>query len=136
MQYISEILTDAANAKSNDEKLRILRSARVPELMPVLKNIVDPNVKWHFDEIPPFKRLNGPPELGYIHFGEALKRSYLFNVGNPKAPAGLSHEKRTSLLIQLLESLAGGEADVYCMMILKKLPKGISKSVAKEFTQL
>jgi len=136
MQYVSEILDDVAKASDDDEKLRILRSAKCYELLPILKNIVDPNVKWHFNEIPSFKRLDGPPELGYIHLGEALRRSYLFNVGNPKAPAGLTMSKRTELLTQILEALSGGEADIYCNMILKKLPRGLPKKVAKEFTQL
>jgi hypothetical protein len=136
MQYVSEILNDVAKASNDDEKLRILRSAKSYELLPILKNIVDPNVKWHFNKIPPFNRMNAPPELGYIHMGEALRRSYLFNVDNPKAPAGLTMSKRTELLTQILEALSGGEADIYCNMILKKLPRGLPKKVAKEFTQL
>lgn len=135
-KYISEIYTDLQNTNSKNEKKAILANNRNNQnFITTLINTFHPNVKFYWDEttFPAYKPLVRPIDMGIISYEEALRRSYLFIVGDPRASANITAKQRENLLIQIMESLGVEEGEVYKKMILKQQPaKGVTANLVRE----
>lgn len=119
--YVSEIYALLSQAKTDDERITIMRSqSNNKDFITTLTNIAHPKVVFHFDTIPDYRILNGQPDFGMISYNEALSKDYLFIIGHPKASPNIKPRQRENLLLQILESLSGEESKVYANMILKK----------------
>lgn len=138
-KFISEVYAELENAKTEKEKMAILYAAnKNTDFMFAIFNTFNPNVKFHFEKLPDYKPMNVPVDApGTFTFSEALKRSYIFVVGHPKASPNLLPKHRESILIQFLEGMPAAEADAFGKMILKKPgAKGLTKKlIDKAFPQ-
>lgn len=135
-KYVSEIFAELQAATKDEDKMKILRSSvGNTTFINVLVNIYHPKVEFYFNEenFPDYKVLVGTADYSEISFEEAMRRSYLFIKGHPKASDNITDKQRENLLINILEGLAEKEAEAYKTMILKKQPaKRMTKAFMKK----
>lgn len=117
---IYEVFDDFKQAKTKQDRLDILKRNESWALKNILQGVYHPDVQFNID-VPEYNKIDVPPGMSYEHMTSALHRVYLFQKGNPKAPAALTEKRRTELLIQLLESLEPNEAEVFASMLRKDL---------------
>jgi hypothetical protein len=126
MKNIHEIVTEVQNAKTIEDKMAVLWYNKSYALKSVLKGIYDPNVRFCFESIPPYKQSDAPIGLGYTTINTELGRAYIFEVGNPRTDPNLKHNRKIQILIQMLEAMEAKEAEIFCQMLLKKPIPGIT----------
>lgn len=130
---IYEIFEEVENAGSKEERLFILRKNANWALRSTLKGAFDPNVKFVFDKMPDYTPSLDPPGLSHTSLHQELMRAYLFEVGNPQVSPTLTHQRKTEILIQMLETLEAKEAKVLEGILTKKLKvKGLNYALVKE----
>lgn len=130
---IYEIFEEVENAKTKDERLFILRKNSSWALRSTLKGIFDPNVQFVFDKIPDYNPSLDPPGLSQTSLHQELTRAYLFEVGNPKVAPTLTLQRKTEILIQMLEGLEAKEAMILESILTKKIKvKGLNYGLVKE----
>ena len=95
---ISEVIKKASNAKTKQEKVKILKENNSQALRSILKWNYDPNISSDLPE------------------GEVLEREYRNLWRFIKGANTLSRMKREQLFIQLLEGLHESEADIICLV--------------------
>lgn len=117
---IYEVLNDFKKASGKNERLEILRKNDTYALRQVLLGTFEKGIEFDV-EIPKFNREKIPAGMSYSHMTSVLDRVYLFVKDNPRRPAGLSTQRQTELLIQILESIEEPEADVFIGMLKKDL---------------
>ena len=117
---VYEVFDDFRKASGKNERLDILRKNDSYALRQVLLGTFEKGIQFDV-EIPKFNREEIPPGLAYSHMTSVLDRVYLFVKGNQRRPAGLSSDRQSQLLIQILESLEEQEADVFIGMLRKDL---------------
>ena len=117
---IYEVLNDFKKASGKNERLDILRKNDTYALRQVLLGTFEKGIEFDV-EIPKFNREKIPAGMSYSHMTSVLDRVYLFVKDNPRRPAGLSTQRQTELLIQILESIEEPEADVFIGMLKKDL---------------
>lgn len=128
-----EVFQKFEAAKTTEEKKQVLRENNSYALRGILRANFHPNIKFLFEKLPDYKPSDAPLGLGYTNIETEIDRIYLFEQGNPKAPAELTQARRSQLLAQILESLEAKEAEVYGNTILKKLKvKGLTKNLVTE----
>lgn len=133
MKNVYEIFQEFENAATKNDKVEVLRRNGNYALRSVLQGTFDPNIEFVVERVPYYKPSDSPPGLGYTSIHQELSRIYLFIKNHPKAPAGLSEERREQLLVQMLEAMEKREAEVFMNMILKKQKvKGLNSSIVKE----
>lgn len=137
---IYEILDKFIQANTKEEKKNILLQygQQYPHFLQLLKNTFDPNIQFYIKEFP--KNYIQPdtfPGIRYAGIESELRRSYLFQKGNPTADS-LTEEKRNQLLVQLLESFEPREADIFVKMMQKnlKIPQLTPKLIKEVFPNL
>lgn len=130
-KYVTEIYEELRNSKDKVDVLK--KYAGHKDLTDTLKLTFHPDIKFHFDHEIDYKAQDFPLELGFLSYTEALRRSYIFIVGHPKASENIQPRQREVLLIQILESMAKSESDIYMKMLLKKCPvKGLNKKIVEK----
>lgn len=117
---IYEVLNDFKKASGKNERLEILRKNDTYALRQVLLGTFEKGIEFDV-EIPKFNREKIPAGMSYSHMTSVLDRVYLFVKDHPRRPAGLSTQRQTELLIQILESIEEPEADVFIGMLKKDL---------------
>lgn len=133
MKNLYEVFDEFKAAPNVEEKINVLRRNNSWALRNVLIGTFSPNVVFCFTEIPPYKPDMVPAGMGYTTIHQELDRVYLFEVGNPRTPPGLTLERKQELLVQTLESLESREAEVFAGMLMKKLNvEGLTYMVVKE----
>ena len=135
---IYEVFDDFKAAKTKEERITILRRNDTWALRNVLMGAFHPQVNFTVKEIPKFKKEPVPAGLAYNHMTDALGKVYLFTQGHPKVSPNLTDKRKLELLIQILESLEGKEADVYAAMLKKdlKIPHLTPKLISEAFPGL
>lgn len=135
---IYEVFDDFKNAKTKEERLAILRSNDSWALKNVLMGTFHPKVQFVIKKIPKYNSVQTPVGFAYNHISDALSKVYLFTEGHPKVSPNLTIQRKEQLLIQILESLEKGEAEVYTNMLKKdlKVPHLTSKLVNEAFPGL
>lgn len=133
MKLISEIFDEIKQRTTKEDVIAVLRYNSSWALREVLKDTFHPNIQFVFSEIPEYTPLDAPVAMGYTTIAQELDRAYLFQVNNPKVSPNLTLEKKKIILIQILEALDKGEAEIFANMILKdqKIP-GLTYEVVKE----
>lgn len=138
MKNIYEVFDEFEKAPNREAKINVLRSNRTYALECVLRGTFHPDVKYVFDEIPPYKDSLSPPGMGYTNIHQELDRVYLYEENHPRVSPNLTLDRKKYLLIQTLESMEKKESDIYAGMLRKRLPvKGLTyKLVAEAFPDL
>lgn len=121
IKNVYEVLNEFKTAKSKQERVEVLRNNDSYALRNVLFGAFIPELKFTIKKVPEYKKIDVPPGMSYSHMTEALSRVYLFVEGSPRRPEGLTAQRETELLIQLLESLEPPEAEVFANMLKKDL---------------
>lgn len=130
---IYEIFDKFDQCKSNPERIKLLQDNAYPHFLQFLKNTFDPSIQYHISKFPDnYIEPDTFPGIRYAGIESELRRSYLFQKGNPTAEA-LSPEKRKELLTQLLETFEPREADFFVRMLSKNLKvKYLTSNLIKE----
>ncbi len=130
---ISEVLKKVNNAKTKNEKIKVLKEHDSQGLRMVIKSSFDPKIKWVFPEGPVPYRENEAPE-GTEHNRLELESRKLFRFiqgGDNKTP----QFKKENLFLQMLEGLHKSEAEVVVWAKDKELHKhfkGLSAVVVRD----
>lgn len=118
---VYEVLNEFKSAKTKQERIDTLKRNDTYALRNILFGAFIPELKFTVKKVPEYRKIDVPPGMSYSHMTEALSRVYLFVEGSPRRPAGLTTQRETELLIQLLESLEPPEAEVFANMLKKDL---------------
>mgnify|MGYP003117035660 FL=1 len=122
---LSEVLRKVSNAKTKDEKIKILRDNNSPALRALLI--------WNFDDsiesaIPdgdvPYTPNDAPAGTDHSRLSHEYRGFYRFCKGGDNR---LSDMKRESMFIQLLEGLHKDEAELVCLVKDGNLNKGYKR---------
>ena len=122
---LSEVLRKVSNAKTKDEKIKILRDNNSPALRALLI--------WNFDDsiesaIPdgdvPYTPNDAPAGTDHSRLSHEYRGVYRFCKGGDNR---LSDMKRESMFIQLLEGLHKDEAELVCLVKDGNLNKGYKR---------
>ena len=122
---LSEVLRKVSNAKTKDEKIKILRDNNSPALRALLI--------WNFDDsiesaIPdgdvPYTPNDAPAGTDHSRLSHEYRGFYRFCKGGDNR---LSDMKRESMFIQLLEGLHKDEAELVCLVMDGNLNKGYKR---------
>jgi hypothetical protein len=133
MKNIYEVFEEFEKADTKDAKVGVLQKNSSWALRNVLKGTFDPDIKFNVEKVPHYRPGDSPPGMSYTSLHKELDRVYLFQEGNPKAPAGLTEQRREQILIQILEALEQKEAQVFMNMLLKKQKvPGLTAKIVKE----
>ena len=116
-----EILEDFSQQTTRESRKQILLNNKSPHFLQFLKYAFDPNIKFYISEFPTdYKPPDTFPGLRIAGIESELRKTYLFQIGNPTADS-LTPQKRNILLLQLLESFEPKEATTYVNMLKKNL---------------
>lgn len=118
---IYEVFDEFKKAKNKVDRIAVLRKNDTKALRDVLIGAFHPSIQFTVDKVPDFRRVSMPPGMSYDHMSGALSRIYLFMVGNPRVPEGLTEKRKNEILIQILEALEEQEADVFISILKKDL---------------
>ena len=109
---ISEVIKKASNAKTKNEKIKILQENNTQALRSIFKWNYDVNIQSDLPEGDvPFNKNDAP--IGTEH--TVLEREYRNLWRFIKGANSLSRLKREQLFIQLLEGLHESEAEIVCL---------------------
>lgn len=118
---ISEILQKTHNAKTKQEKIKILRENETPALKKLLIWNFDDSVKSALPEGEvPYNKNDAPIGTEHTRLDQQDRMFYNFVVGGN---LDLSQTKKEVMFIQILEGLHESEAEVLCLVKDKKLGK-------------
>lgn len=121
IKNIYEILNEFSQASSKQQRIQILRDNASHHFLQVLKNAFDPNIKFYVNKFPKeYIKPDTFPGIRFAGIESEIRKTYLFQIGNPTADS-LSEEKRNQLLTILLESFEPQEATVFVNMLNKNL---------------
>lgn len=133
MKNMYEIFDEFEEAKTKEEKMKVIEKNLSPTLVKVLELTFHPNFEWHIKELPYNYRI--PDTLPGVSIGQMsteVRKLYLFRKGDPTADS-LTPQKRQQLLLQLVESLEPREAEVIIGIFNKDLGvKGLTYKFVKE----
>ena len=134
MRNIYEIFDEFENATNKTERMAIIEKNLSKTLVDVLSLTYHPDCHWLVKEMPEGYKVPSDmlPGLSGTQLSTELRKLYLFQKGHPKAEA-LTEEKRTQLLLQLLEALEPREAEVIIGIFNKDQGvKGLDYKFVKE----
>lgn len=118
---ISEILQKVSNAKTKEEKIRILRENETPALKKLLIWNFDPEVKSALpDGEVPYEKNDCPIGTEHTRLDQQDRLFHNFVLGGN---FDLSQSKKEVMFIQMLEGLHESEAEILCLVKDKSLGK-------------
>jgi hypothetical protein len=128
----SEILDEYKKLQTKEERIFYLRKQEHFGLLEFLKCVFHPKII--FDVIiPEYRPAIEPAGLNFTYLDMEMKKVYRFIKSHPGRPAGLSADRQTSLLKNVLESLHKDEAELMIKMIHKNLGiEELNKKIVKE----
>lgn len=128
-QYIFEVFEAISKAKTQQEKVQILKDHNHHAVRDVIRGSMDPRVTWNLPPgTPPYtpcKPENAPTNL----YRANTKFAYFVKGGRGDS---LPAFKRESIFISLLEGVHPKDAELLINMIQKKSIKGVTKKVVDE----
>ena len=134
MKNIYEIFDEFETATTKKERMAIIEKNLSKTLVDVLSLTYHPDCQWLVKEMPEGYKVPSDmlPGLSGTQLSTELRKLYLFQKGHPSAEA-LSEDKRTQLLLQLLEALEPREAEVIIGIFNKDQGvKGLDYKFVKE----
>lgn len=113
MRNVYEIFDEFELAKNKKERMAVIEKNLSKTLVDVLALTYHPNSQWLIKEMPENYKIPTDmlPGLSGTQLSTELRKLYLFQKGHPSAEQ-LTEQKRTQLLLQLLEALEPREAEV------------------------
>lgn len=132
---IAETIDEVRKAKTNKAKVAILQENNQQWMHQVLFMTYSPSWEWKLPEgKPPYQPLEASTDMEGQMFGE-LERFYMFRVPGPNGSnighPDLQQQRRETLFVQVLESIAPKDAELVIEMKSNKI-KGVPKSVVEE----
>jgi len=134
MRNVYEIFDEFELAKNKKERMAVIEKNLSKTLVDVLALTYHPNSQWLIKEIPDNYKIPTDmlPGLSGTQLSTELRKLYLFQKGHPSAEQ-LTEQKRTQLLLQLLEALEPREAEVVLGIFQKDQGvKGLDYKFVKE----
>jgi hypothetical protein len=116
----SEVLEDFEAAETRAEKIAVLQKHDHYALREFFIIAFNPGITIDVN-IPTYRDSIEPAGLNHTYLDQEMRRMYLYMSGHPKAPAGLTPEKKTKQLLTTLESLHKDEAALLVKMLKKDL---------------
>ena len=116
----SEILEDFEKAPTKQEKIDVLRKNDHYFFREMFIIAMHPGIQIDVN-IPEYKPAAEPAGLNHTYLDQEMRRMYLYIVGHPKRPAGLTPEKATKQLLVTLSALHKDEAALLVKMLQKNL---------------
>jgi len=120
MKLVSKIFDEFRKCSSDNQRISLLRK-HPTELKTLLRATFNPNIKFYFNSLPQFKIWDEKPGTAYVSMLEFMKKIYLFEQMNPKAPPNLSIQRRTEILKGLLEGMEPQEIEIIRGLFVKDL---------------
>lgn len=119
---VHEMLDEVKTQPTRETKIMAIRKYYHDYgFVQVLERTFAPYYQYVFDKPVPYKPDTlTPAGMGFTSIVKELPRTYLFEKNNPKVAPNLSLERKTILLIQMLEAMEAREAEVFMNMFLKK----------------
>ena len=122
---LSEVLRKVSNAKTKDEKIKILRDNNSAALRALLIWNFDDSIKSAIpDGHEPYTPNDAPAGTDHSRLSHEYRGFYRFCKGGDNR---LSDMKRESMFIQLLEGLHKDEAELVCLVKDGNLNKGYKR---------
>lgn len=133
MKPIYEIFDEFETAKNKKERMAVIEKNLSSTLVKILELTFHPKYKWKVKELPEnYKVPDVLPGITYDNMNSQLRRLYLFLEGDPTSEQ-LTKQRRTELLIQMLESIEPREAEVILGIFQKNQNvKGLDYKFVKE----
>tara|TARA_Y100001936_G_scaffold252162_1_gene310780 strand:+ start:4824 stop:5264 length:441 start_codon:yes stop_codon:yes gene_type:complete len=132
--YISELLHGINKAKTAKEKKELLVKCKNNKILQyVLVGTFDPAIEWNYGGIiPEWKKDDAPIGLSETSLFTVMPKVGIFMKNNPKQQ-GLSANRLTEILTQILESMHPDESEVFIQILKKKLKvKGLTEKLVLE----
>jgi hypothetical protein len=134
MKNIYEVFDEFEAASSKKERMQVVEKNLSKTLVQVFELAYHPQYQWLIKEMPENYKIPTDmlPGLSPQTLSTQLRKLYLFQKGHPSAEI-LTAEKRTQLLLQLLESIEPREAEVIIGILAKDLGvRGLDYKFVKE----
>jgi len=134
MRNVYEIFDEFELAENKKERMAVIEKNLSKTLVDVLALTYHPNSQWLIKEMPDNYKIPTDmiPGLSGTQLSTELRKLYLFQKGHPSAEQ-LTEQKRTQLLLQLLEALEPREAEVVLGIFQKDQGvKGLDYKFVKE----
>ena len=134
MKNIYEVFDEFEVASSKKERMQVVEKNLSKTLVQVFELSYHPQYQWLIKEMPENYKIPTDmlPGLSPQTLSTQLRKLYLFQKGHPSAEI-LTAEKRTQLLLQLLESIEPREAEVIIGILAKDLGvRGLDYKFVKE----
>jgi hypothetical protein len=134
MKNMYEIFDEFEVAENKKDRMKVVEKNLSKTLVDILELAYHPKYEWLVTEMPDGYKVptDTLPGLSGTQLSTELRKLYLFRKGDPTAEQ-LSPEKRTELLLRLLESLEPREAEVVIGIFQKDLGvKGLNYKFVKE----
>jgi hypothetical protein len=133
MKNVYEIFDEFEAAGNKQERMEVIGKNLSRMLTEVFLFGYHPDYEWHFKEMPDNYRPKDVPQgMSYLQLSTELRKFYLYRKGDPTSDK-LTTEKRTQLLLELLENLEPREAEVVMGIFNKDFGvKGLNYKFVKE----
>jgi hypothetical protein len=134
MKNIYEVFDDFEEATSKKERMSVIEKNLSKLLVDVLQLTYHPDYQWLITEMPEGYKIpsDNLPGLAKTQLSVEMRKLYLFRKGDQNAEQ-LTPQKRTQLLLQLLECLEPREAEVVIGILQKDQGvKGLNYKFVKE----
>lgn len=121
---ISEVLAEFTALGKECTKVRrkdLLLANDTEALRIVLQGAFHPAIKFVFKDPVMYKPLITVPGISFTTLSYELRDIYLFVENSAKRPKELTYPRQRELLIQKLEAMEPGDAQVFMNMLLKDL---------------
>lgn len=133
IKNIYEVFDEIESAPDKNAVKAILYYNMTPGLRGVLRANYHPRIEFVFSEIPEYRESDAPIGLGETSIHKEINRVYLFEKNNPRVDSNLTLERKSKILIQILEALEAREAKIFANMLLKRLEvKNLDKETIEE----
>jgi hypothetical protein len=128
-QYLHEVIKKAAEAKTREEKIQILRQYESWPLKDLLRGTYDDSIQWILPPgTPPYEPAD--PQRHPSSFVKQNQNLKYFAKGGPGEK--LVPLKRETMFIRMIESIHPDDALLVLSMVNKKPIKGITKKLVEE----
>jgi hypothetical protein len=134
MKNIFEVFDEFEQATNKKERMEVIQKNLSKTLLQVFELAYHPNYEWLIKEMPDNYRIpkDTLPGISVSQLSVEIRRFYMFQKGNETAEK-LGPEKRTKLLLELLEGLEPRETEVVIGIFQKNLGvKGLNYKFIKE----
>tara|TARA_B100001964_G_scaffold225022_1_gene272431 strand:+ start:69 stop:500 length:432 start_codon:yes stop_codon:yes gene_type:complete len=127
---ISELFEDFKALKHWTKKKAFLEEHKDNTTLKfLLQGTFDPNIVWNINKIPKYTPDEGPDGVNPATLFNTIPKCSIFVKGHPRSK-GVTEQRLSELLIQVLESMNENESALYVGMLKKKLKiKGLTEKL-------